>query len=168
MNIKENRLPSIHFFMLLQGSKCDLRLCKACCRTKCYLENRDCAGHRILIKTRREKAREQRKAESQSDIAGDHQTVKCEHVIGHKETHNNVRLDKTKWEHAVQAEQASALKQDRYCQLQKEQKVTNENYVTPILNVESAKNSTNISVTNLKEHQNDAESVNHAPQYETS
>ncbi|XP_063225426.1 tRNA-dihydrouridine(16/17) synthase [NAD(P)(+)]-like isoform X2 [Bacillus rossius redtenbacheri] len=40
------------------GSKCDYRLCKACCRTKCYVENKDCAGHRILVKTRREKARE--------------------------------------------------------------------------------------------------------------
>nr|CAD7579759.1 unnamed protein product [Timema californicum] len=40
-----------------KGSKCDYRLCKACCRTKCYVEDMDCLGHRIHTKSRREKAR---------------------------------------------------------------------------------------------------------------
>ncbi|XP_021914770.1 tRNA-dihydrouridine(16/17) synthase [NAD(P)(+)]-like isoform X2 [Zootermopsis nevadensis] len=115
------------------GSKCDLRLCKACCRIKCYLENRDCAGHRILIKTRREKACEQRKAESQSDITRGHQTVQCEHIAN--KGNQNIRLDKTKWEHAVQAEHASAVSQEQYCQLHTEQKMTIENDDVPILNV---------------------------------
>uniref|UniRef100_A0A1B6DB79 tRNA-dihydrouridine(16/17) synthase [NAD(P)(+)] n=1 Tax=Clastoptera arizonana TaxID=38151 RepID=A0A1B6DB79_9HEMI len=39
------------------GLKCEFVLCKSCCRLKCYLENFDCAGHRILIRTRRERAK---------------------------------------------------------------------------------------------------------------
>lgn len=39
------------------GTKCLSRLCKACCKTMCYIEELDCPGHRILIKTRREIAR---------------------------------------------------------------------------------------------------------------
>ncbi|XP_032514007.2 tRNA-dihydrouridine(16/17) synthase [NAD(P)(+)]-like isoform X1 [Danaus plexippus] len=38
------------------GGKCEYQLCKKCCRNKCYEENRDCKGHRILVKTRREMA----------------------------------------------------------------------------------------------------------------
>lgn len=152
--------------MLLQGSKCDLRLCKACCRTKCYLENRDCTGHRILIKTRRERAREKCKAESQSDIPKDHQTVHCEHVITNKET-QNIRLDETKWEHIV-PEEPSAVRQEQYSQLHKEQKIPDESEVMPILNEESAKNRTNNSLTNSKEHKNIAETVNHMQQHENS
>ncbi|XP_073984071.1 dihydrouridine synthase 1 [Rhodnius prolixus] len=40
-----------------RGLKCTSSLCKTCCRNKCYLEEADCPGHGILIKTRREKAR---------------------------------------------------------------------------------------------------------------
>ncbi|XP_026472630.1 tRNA-dihydrouridine(16/17) synthase [NAD(P)(+)]-like [Ctenocephalides felis] len=36
------------------GDKCTYTLCKKCCKEKCYHENLDCAGHRILVKTRRE------------------------------------------------------------------------------------------------------------------
>ncbi|XP_028129523.2 tRNA-dihydrouridine(16/17) synthase [NAD(P)(+)]-like isoform X2 [Diabrotica virgifera virgifera] len=39
------------------GSKCSYRLCKKCCRDKCYVEDLDCKGHRILVKTRRELAK---------------------------------------------------------------------------------------------------------------
>uniref|UniRef100_A0A182P3A4 tRNA-dihydrouridine(16/17) synthase [NAD(P)(+)]-like n=1 Tax=Anopheles epiroticus TaxID=199890 RepID=A0A182P3A4_9DIPT len=38
------------------GMKCEHRLCRTCCKSKCYRENRDCAGHKIRIKSRREKA----------------------------------------------------------------------------------------------------------------
>ncbi|XP_053673576.1 tRNA-dihydrouridine(16/17) synthase [NAD(P)(+)]-like [Anopheles nili] len=38
------------------GSKCEHRLCRTCCKNKCYRENRDCPGHKIRIKSRREKA----------------------------------------------------------------------------------------------------------------
>nr|CAD7595731.1 unnamed protein product [Timema genevievae] len=48
------------------GSKCDYRLCKACCRTKCYVEDMDCIGHRIHTKSRREKAREYANIESRA------------------------------------------------------------------------------------------------------
>uniref|UniRef100_A0A7R8VI00 tRNA-dihydrouridine(16/17) synthase [NAD(P)(+)] n=1 Tax=Timema douglasi TaxID=61478 RepID=A0A7R8VI00_TIMDO len=49
-----------------KGSKCDYRLCKACCRTKCYVEDMDCIGHRIHTKSRREKAREYADIESRA------------------------------------------------------------------------------------------------------
>jgi len=39
------------------GSKCGYKLCKKCCRDKCFVENLDCEGHRILVKTRREMAK---------------------------------------------------------------------------------------------------------------
>ncbi|CAD6998895.1 unnamed protein product [Ceratitis capitata] len=40
------------------GIKCEFRLCRTCCREKCYTEDRDCPGHGILIKSRREKAKQ--------------------------------------------------------------------------------------------------------------
>lgn len=39
------------------GLKCSFSLCKTCCRIKCYVDHEDCAGHGILTKTKREKAR---------------------------------------------------------------------------------------------------------------
>ena len=36
------------------GFKCAFELCKPCCKNQCFLNNTDCVGHRILIKTRRE------------------------------------------------------------------------------------------------------------------
>ncbi|XP_077302937.1 dihydrouridine synthase 1 [Arctopsyche grandis] len=38
------------------GMKCLFKLCKKCCKNKCFNENSDCPGHRILVKTRREMA----------------------------------------------------------------------------------------------------------------
>lgn len=42
--------------VLLQGGRCAYGLCRACCRVKCYNLALDCPGHRILVKTKREKA----------------------------------------------------------------------------------------------------------------
>lgn len=39
------------------GSKCEFRLCRICCRDKCYADDCDCPGHGILIKSRRAKAK---------------------------------------------------------------------------------------------------------------
>lgn len=39
------------------GLKCDYELCKPCCKTKCYTVELDCSGHKIWIKSKREKAR---------------------------------------------------------------------------------------------------------------
>nr|XP_053644072.1 tRNA-dihydrouridine(16/17) synthase [NAD(P)(+)]-like [Cherax quadricarinatus] len=39
-----------------KGGRCAHGLCRACCRVKCYTEGLDCLGHRILVKTKREKA----------------------------------------------------------------------------------------------------------------
>ncbi|KAJ8919818.1 hypothetical protein NQ315_006347 [Exocentrus adspersus] len=39
------------------GSKCMFRLCKKCCKDKCFVEELDCKGHRILVKTRRAMAK---------------------------------------------------------------------------------------------------------------
>ncbi|XP_012272901.1 tRNA-dihydrouridine(16/17) synthase [NAD(P)(+)]-like isoform X2 [Orussus abietinus] len=38
------------------GFKCEYKLCRQCCRNKCFTENLDCAGHRNLTKTRRQMA----------------------------------------------------------------------------------------------------------------
>ncbi|XP_034951327.1 tRNA-dihydrouridine(16/17) synthase [NAD(P)(+)]-like [Chelonus insularis] len=38
------------------GSKCEYKLCRQCCRNKCFNENLDCTGHRNLTKTRRQMA----------------------------------------------------------------------------------------------------------------
>ena len=39
------------------GFKCEFRLCRICCREKCYTDDYDCPGHGILIKSRRVKAK---------------------------------------------------------------------------------------------------------------
>lgn len=39
------------------GSKCVHQLCRQCCRNKCFIEDLDCVGHRILVHTRREMAK---------------------------------------------------------------------------------------------------------------
>lgn len=52
------------------GTKCEHQLCKACCRTLCYTQDMDCPGHRILIKTRREKARHFAALQQQSQEDG--------------------------------------------------------------------------------------------------
>ncbi|KAL7292999.1 hypothetical protein TKK_0013448 [Trichogramma kaykai] len=38
------------------GSKCEYKLCRQCCRNKCYSNNLDCPGHRNMTKTRRKMA----------------------------------------------------------------------------------------------------------------
>ncbi|XP_050088302.1 tRNA-dihydrouridine(16/17) synthase [NAD(P)(+)]-like [Anopheles aquasalis] len=47
------------------GLKCEHRLCKTCCRSKCYREDLDCPGHKIRIKSRRDKAKALTLAEQQ-------------------------------------------------------------------------------------------------------
>ena len=39
------------------GLKCGFKLCKRCCKTKCFTENHDCAGHKIMTKTNRANAK---------------------------------------------------------------------------------------------------------------
>lgn len=48
----------MRYFKFFQGFKCEYKLCRQCCRNKCYIENLDCAGHRNLTKTRRQMAKE--------------------------------------------------------------------------------------------------------------
>ncbi|KAF7282484.1 hypothetical protein GWI33_002629 [Rhynchophorus ferrugineus] len=65
------------------GSKCGFYLCKKCCRDKCFTENLDCEGHRILVKTRREMAvrYSQNKDKTKAKTINDGKkltTVKCE------------------------------------------------------------------------------------------
>ncbi|XP_031828025.1 dihydrouridine synthase 1 [Nomia melanderi] len=38
------------------GFKCVYKLCRQCCRNKCFTKNLDCVGHRNLTKTRRQMA----------------------------------------------------------------------------------------------------------------
>ena len=40
-----------------KGMKCEYCMCRQCCRSKCYREELDCSGHRILVKSKREAAR---------------------------------------------------------------------------------------------------------------
>lgn len=42
---------------------CDSRLCRQCCKTKCFTEELDCSGHKIWIKTKRQSARSYAAAE---------------------------------------------------------------------------------------------------------
>ena len=49
------------------GQRCDYQLCKKCCRHKCYVEELDCTGHRILVKSKREAARRHKEQQVQSD-----------------------------------------------------------------------------------------------------
>uniref|UniRef100_A0A1Q3F214 tRNA-dihydrouridine(16/17) synthase [NAD(P)(+)]-like n=1 Tax=Culex tarsalis TaxID=7177 RepID=A0A1Q3F214_CULTA len=45
------------------GLKCNHQLCRVCCRVRCYHEDRDCAGHKLFIKSRRDKAKRLTEAE---------------------------------------------------------------------------------------------------------
>lgn len=148
-------------------------MCKACCRTKCYLENKDCGGHRILIKTRREKAREyaaleQHKAESQINGTRGHYRAHCEHMIANSEVQKNTELNKSNWEQVMQAGQVSAVRQEQCFQLDKKQKMTKEQDVQPVPNVESTENRTSDCLTNSNEHQYIVETVGNVPQHESS
>uniref|UniRef100_A0A6E8VX65 tRNA-dihydrouridine(16/17) synthase [NAD(P)(+)]-like n=1 Tax=Anopheles coluzzii TaxID=1518534 RepID=A0A6E8VX65_ANOCL len=64
------------------GMKCEHRLCRTCCKGKCYRENRDCAGHKIRIKSRREKAIALTRAEqeAQRKIDEEQEQQKCAEV----------------------------------------------------------------------------------------
>ncbi|XP_067014500.2 tRNA-dihydrouridine(16/17) synthase [NAD(P)(+)]-like isoform X2 [Anabrus simplex] len=55
----QNRNADISQYEEEVGSKCENRLCRLCCKAFCYAEDRDCPGHRIHIKSHREKARQQ-------------------------------------------------------------------------------------------------------------
>ncbi|XP_048479572.1 tRNA-dihydrouridine(16/17) synthase [NAD(P)(+)]-like [Plutella xylostella] len=39
-----------------RGGKCEYKLCKKCCKSKCFVEERDCRGHGVLVATRRRAA----------------------------------------------------------------------------------------------------------------
>ncbi|XP_054082705.1 tRNA-dihydrouridine(16/17) synthase [NAD(P)(+)]-like [Zeugodacus cucurbitae] len=67
------------------GIKCEYRLCRTCCREKCYTEDRDCPGHGILIKSRRIKAKvfENKKASKQDSGVSDdvdEVTIECNEI----------------------------------------------------------------------------------------
>ena len=40
-----------------RGTKCGRNLCRQCCKNKCFVEELDCIGHKVFVKTNREKAR---------------------------------------------------------------------------------------------------------------
>jgi hypothetical protein len=68
----------------------------------------------------------------------------------------------------MQVGQVSAVRQEQCFQLDKKQKMTSEQDVQPVLNVESTKNRTNDSLTNSNGHQNNVETVDNVPQHEIS
>lgn len=47
--LKIEQFTTITYFFLLQGTKCDYRLCRLCCRDKCYTEIVECQGHKFCI-----------------------------------------------------------------------------------------------------------------------
>ncbi|KAJ8951705.1 hypothetical protein NQ314_007646 [Rhamnusium bicolor] len=57
INMSEKSMEKCTVCVNPLGSKCIYKLCKKCCKNKCYIENLDCAGHRILVKTRRAMAK---------------------------------------------------------------------------------------------------------------
>lgn len=57
------------------GQRCDYALCKKCCKSKCYNEELDCSGHRILVKTKREMARARVAAGFEAERTGCDQTL---------------------------------------------------------------------------------------------
>ena len=51
------------------GTKCERLMCKKCCKQKCFTEELDCLGHKILVKSKREAARK-REAQKESEVPG--------------------------------------------------------------------------------------------------
>lgn len=64
-----------------QGQKCDFNLCRPCCKSKCYVEELDCPGHKILIKTARTKARERDAVASSTSSINDKNVVVVEQGV---------------------------------------------------------------------------------------
>ncbi|XP_052864606.1 tRNA-dihydrouridine(16/17) synthase [NAD(P)(+)]-like [Anopheles cruzii] len=76
------------------GLKCDHRLCKTCCKSKCYREDRDCPGHKIRIKSRRDRARALTLAEQQQkQQASGEQQMHDERDDSSGETEMDVKAD---------------------------------------------------------------------------
>lgn len=56
-----------------KGLKCEFNLCRVCCRKKVFVENLNCAGHKMFIKDKRERAQgNQEKMKTNDD--GEHVT----------------------------------------------------------------------------------------------
>lgn len=61
-DIQERNLEFCTMCTNPMGIKCEQKLCRICCRDKCFIENLDCKGHKIFIKTRREKVKQNEKS----------------------------------------------------------------------------------------------------------
>lgn len=85
-------------------------------------------------------------------------------MIANSEPQKNTELNKSNWEQVMQAGQVSAVRQEQCFQSDKKQKMTNEQDVQPVLNVESIENRTSDSRTNSNERQYIVETVGNVPQ----
>ena len=47
------------------GTKCSSRLCRQCCKTRCFTDELDCEGHKIWVKTKRATARKYAESEAE-------------------------------------------------------------------------------------------------------
>ncbi|KAM7355478.1 dihydrouridine synthase 1 [Cochliomyia hominivorax] len=68
------------------GFKCEFRLCRICCREKCYTEDCDCPGHGILIKSRRAMAKRFEKLNKKHSSAAD----EADESVGSEKVLDNV------------------------------------------------------------------------------
>lgn len=108
------------------------------------MENKDCAGHRILIKTRREKAREYAaKEQCKTNVQGSQETT-------------NSELDKKKrWELVIQSEKSSGLREEQCCQPDEGNKMIAEHDVKPTATSQPSISRTNNSIVNSTEHRDE-------------
>lgn len=61
LNFVGNKRKMITFFFnfLLKGTKCDHRLCRICCRDKCFTDELMCNGHKFRIERRNRKGQKE-------------------------------------------------------------------------------------------------------------
>ncbi|XP_055638158.1 tRNA-dihydrouridine(16/17) synthase [NAD(P)(+)]-like [Toxorhynchites rutilus septentrionalis] len=60
------------------GLKCEHQVCRICCKNLCFHENRDCVGHKIFIRSRRDKAKALTEAEKQLESNNEVDSLKVQ------------------------------------------------------------------------------------------
>lgn len=58
-----------------RGTKCEFSICRVCCRKKCYVENLNCSGHRVFVKSKRDKAQHYERLKQQQQPNDDKEQV---------------------------------------------------------------------------------------------
>jgi len=63
------------------GLKCEFKLCRKCCKEKCFTEELDCPGHKIQVKSKREAARKASDQSEQKTILKEEQTLSSDKMV---------------------------------------------------------------------------------------